>query len=300
MFVGTPGNEMPCALELKLRFAHEPDSDRLGNNPARACRTRAAAASARKPAISTTGGAVPGEAPVACRTALANESRTGVGVCARKEAALVSAAISVISDRDAMEIEIDVSVEVLGDVEAFRHAGRERCARHNGVHQGGHGELGRDGNVDRPEFAGFDPALQYAAHQTMTAGDDFLVVEAGELREIAGFGNHQAGNSRERRLAYQPEILAHQLFEEIPRAAREGLGEGLALLDDGNDRLADQRLEQRLFVFEVEIDRALSDAGTARDVFERLGCKAPIGKDLQRGADDLFRTGIFPAAPTRS
>src|SRR2546422_107355 len=252
MIVGTPGNEMPCALELKLRFAHEPDSDRLGSSPARACRTRADAASARKPAISTTGGAVSGEAPVAWRTALANESRTGVGVCARREAALVSAAISVISDRDAMEIEIDVSVEVLGHVEAFRHAGRERCARHNGVHQGGHGELGRDGNVDRPEFAGFDPALQYAAHQTMTAGDDFLVVEAGELREIAGFGNHQAWNARDGRLAHQPEILAHQLFKEIPGASSEGLGEGPPLLDDGDDRLANQRLEQRLFVFEAE------------------------------------------------
>src|SRR5438093_13113524 len=132
----------------------------------------------------------------------------------------MSARISAISGllADTMEIEIDVSVEVLGDVEAFRHAGGERGARHDGVHQGGHSELCRDGDVDRPEFAGFDPALQYAAHQTMTAGDDFFVVETGELREIAGFGNHQAWNARQRCLAHQPEILAHHPPEEVPRA----------------------------------------------------------------------------------
>src|SRR6266545_2163628 len=299
MIFGMPGKERPCACVLKLRLNHPPESERLGNSPERVWRTRADAASVRKPAMTTDGGA-DCVFPVAWRTASANDKRRGAGACARTEPAKISAKISAIGGllADTMEIEIDVSVEVFGDVEAFGHAGRERGARHNGVHQGGHGELGRDGNVDRPEFAGFDPALQYAPHQTMTAGDDFLVVEAGELREIAGFGNHQAGNSRERRLAHQPEILAHQLFEEIPRATGEGLGEGLALLDDGDDRLADQRLEQRFFVFEVEVDRALGDAGATGDIFELRGREPAVGKDFERRGDDLLGPSVLATAPT--
>src|SRR6266446_2706420 len=282
MIVGTPGNEMPCALELKLRFAHEPDSDRLGSNPARACRTRAEAASARKPAISTTGGAVSGEIPVACRTALAKESRTGVGVCARSEAALKSARISVISGllADTMEIEIDVSVEVLGDVEAFRHAGRERLARDDGMHHGRHRELRRDRHVHRPELARLDTALEDAGHQPVATRHYFFVVEAGQLGKIVRFRHHQLRDADERRLADQAPVLAYEALEQLARAAGK-------------------RFEERLFVFEVEIDRAFGDAGATRDIFELRRGKAPIGEDLQRGADDLFRTGIFPAAPTR-
>ena len=74
--------------------------------------------------------------------------------------------------------------------------------------------------------------------------------------------------------------------------------ERFPLGDHRDDRLAHQRLEEGFLVFVVEVDRAFGDAGTVRDVFELCGGKAPVGEDLQRGADDLFRTGIFPAAPT--
>src|SRR6266849_10137819 len=300
MIVGTPGNEMPCALELKLRLAHEPDSDRLGSNPARTCRTRAEAASARKPAISTTGGAVSGEIPVACRTALAKESRTGVGVCARSEAALKSARITEISGllADTMEIEIDVSVEVLGDVEAVRHAGRERLARDDGMHHGRHRELRRDRHVHRPELARLDTALEDAGHQPVATRHYFFVVEAGQLGKIVRFRHHQLWDADERRLADEAPVLAYETLEQFARAAGKRFGKLLALGDHRDDGLPDQRLEQRLFVFEVEIDRALGNAGATRDIFELRRGKAPIGEDLQRGADDLFRTGIFPTAPT--
>src|SRR5207237_3094820 len=102
----------------------------------------------------------------------------------------------------------------------------------------------------------------------------------------------------ERRLADETPVLADEPLEQLARAAGERFSQLLALRDHGDDGLPDQRLEQRFFVFEVEIDRALGDAGATRDILELGGGKAPISEDLQRGADDLFRTGIFPAAPT--
>src|SRR6267378_27364 len=298
MIVGTPGNEIPCAFELKLRFAHEPESDRFGNSPERAWRTRAAAASDRKPAIETDAGTtceVP--PPVAWRTASANDKRSGAGACALDESAKISAKPSAMSGllADAMEIEVDVSVEVTADVEAFGHARRERPARDDGVHHGRHGELRRDRHVHAAELAGFDTPLQYSGHQAMTAGDDFLVVEAGELGKIVRFRHHQLRDADERRFADETPVLADETLEQFARAAGERLGQLLALGEHRNDRLPDQRLEQRLFVLEVEIDGAFGDTGSTRDVLELRGGKTPIGEDLQRGADDLFRTGIFPA-----
>src|SRR5882762_6422048 len=180
MIFGMPGKERPCACVLKLRLNHPPESERFGNSPERVWRTRADAASVRKPAMTTDGGA-DCVFPVAWRTASANDKRSGAGACARNEPAKISANISAIGGllADTMEIEIDVSVEVFGDVEAFGHTGRERSARDDRVHHGRHCQLGRNRHVHRPELAGFDTPLQHASHQAMTARDDFLVIEAG-------------------------------------------------------------------------------------------------------------------------
>src|SRR6267143_6198368 len=299
MIVGTPGKEIPCAFELKLRFAHEPDSDRFGNSPERAWRTRAAAASDRKPAIETDGGAAC-KGPVAWRTASANDKRSGAGGCALNEPVKTSAKISAIDGllADTMEIEVDVGVEVAGNVEAFWHARRKRFPRDHGVHHGRHRELRRDRHVHRPELARLNSALEDAGHEPVPARHDFFVVEAGQLGKIVRFRHHELRDSDERRFTDETPILAYEALEQLARAPSEGFGELLALSEHGDDGLPNQRLEQRFFVFEVEIDRAFGDASTARHIFELGGGEAPIGEDLQRGADDLFRTGIFPAAPT--
>src|SRR6266540_3175652 len=71
-----------------------------------------------------------------------------------------------------------------------------------------------------------------------------------------------------------------------------------SLLDDGDDRLTHQRLEQRFFVLEVEVDRALGNAGAAGDILELRGSEPAVGKDFKRRRDDLFRTGVLAPAPT--
>src|SRR2546425_4824328 len=140
-----PGNEslMPREFLLKSRFTHAAVAVRFGSSVARAWRTRACASSLRSPASSTTGAV-----PAARRTASAKESRSGAGACAAAPLATASATrmrLAVV--RDAMEIEVDVSVEILGDVEALGHAGRERPARHGRVHQRRHGELSGGGGA---------------------------------------------------------------------------------------------------------------------------------------------------------
>src|SRR2546427_10828778 len=138
---GGVGNEIPSDFELKVRFTHAPEIASDGRSADRAWRTRASASVARSVASST------GVAwPDATRTASAKERRSGVGVagcCApRKEGAATSHAITAPSRRlllsDAMEVQVDVGVEVLLHVEGLRHARRERAARHRGVYQRRH------------------------------------------------------------------------------------------------------------------------------------------------------------------
>ncbi len=74
--------------------------------------------------------------PVAWRTASANERRSGAGDCARNgDVAAHASAITRLRLADAMQIEIDMGVEITGDVEAFRHTSGERFARDDGVHE---------------------------------------------------------------------------------------------------------------------------------------------------------------------
>src|SRR5215510_9518722 len=123
----------------------------------------------------------------------------------------------------------------------------------------------------------------------MATSHHFLVIKAGKLGKVLRLGDHQAWDAGERGFADQPEVLADQLLEQLARAAGEALRQRFSLRDDGNDRLTNQRLEQRFLAVEVQVDRALGDAGATGDVLELGGRKPAVRKDLERGADDLLR-----------
>src|SRR5690242_2030854 len=219
MIFGMPGNDSPWACVLNVRLSQEPESARLGSNPERTSRTRADAASARKPAITTEGGAAC-VCPVAWRTASANERRSGAGACARNgDVAANASAITRLRLADAMEIEIDMGVEVFGDVKAFGHAGGERLARDDGVHQRRHGELRGNRDIHAPELARLDATLQNAGHQVMAACHNFFVVEARQLGEIPRLGDHQPRDARQLRITHEPEVFADELLEQIAGSA---------------------------------------------------------------------------------
>src|SRR5216684_3820489 len=147
---GIVGNVIPNDFELNVRLTHAPEAESDGRSAERAWRTRASASVVRSVASST------GVAwPDATRTASAKERRSGVvvaGSCApRKEGAATSHARTAPSRRlvfrDAMEVQVDVGVQVLLHVEGLRHARRKGAARHGGMYQRRHGELRGDHDV---------------------------------------------------------------------------------------------------------------------------------------------------------
>src|SRR2546422_3840702 len=113
---------MPKDFELTVRFSHAPDTESDGRSAARACRTRASASFVRNVASATTG-----TSPEASRTASANDRRSGggggggalgAGACAARGAPMATSHASTATSRDlllrdTMEIQVDVSVEIL-------------------------------------------------------------------------------------------------------------------------------------------------------------------------------------------
>src|SRR6266403_4005240 len=214
---------MPIERELNVRFSQKPPTEAEGSSAARACRTRASASVVRNVASATTG-----TSPDASRTASANDNRTGAGACAASGAnAATSPASRAMSPnlllRDTMEIKVDVSVEVLLDVECLRHAGRERLTRDDRVHQRGHDELRGHLYVHRTELTFLDAALDHACHQPVPAGHDFLVVKTGQLRKSCRLGHHELRDAGHRRLPHHPPVFPHQLLEQLAGAAGKGL-----------------------------------------------------------------------------
>src|SRR5258708_16885751 len=171
---------MPTGRGWNGGSSQKPPPGAGGSKPAGACRPGAPAAGVRNVASAPTG-----TSREASRTASANDKRTGVvgaGACAASGAnAATSHASRAMSQglllRDTMEIQVDVSVEVLLDVERLRHAGRERVPRDNRVHQWRHGELGGNHDVHGTELPVLDASLDHACHQAVPAGHHFLVVQ---------------------------------------------------------------------------------------------------------------------------
>src|SRR5438128_1426486 len=170
-----PGNEMPIERELKVRFSQKPPTEAEGSSAARACRTRASASVVRKLASATTG-----TSPDASRTASANDRRSGggaggAGACAARRTPMATSHASTATSRelllrDTMEIQVDVSVEILLDVERLGHAGSERVPRDHRVHQRRHGELRGNHDVHGTELSVPDAALERGGHDLPRPG----------------------------------------------------------------------------------------------------------------------------------
>src|SRR3989442_2236408 len=295
-----PGNEMPIERELKVRFSQKPPTEAEGSSAARACRTRASASVVRKLASATTG-----TSPEASRTASANDNRSGAvgaGACAASGTAMATSHASTATSRelllrDTMEIQVDVSVEILLDVERLRHARPERVPRDHRVHQRRHGELGGNHDVHGTELPVLDAAFDHAGHEAVPARHDFLVVETCELGKSCRLGHHELGDRGDGGLANEPPVFPYQLLEQLARAAGERLGEGFTLGDDRHDRLPHHGLEQGFLTVEVEVDGALGHTGSPGHVGELRRGEAALAEHLERGGHDLPRPGVLTTLP---
>ena len=69
----------------------------------------------------------------------------------------------------------------------------------------------------------------------------------------------------------------------------------LGRLQVGQHRLADHGAEQVLLGREVEVDRALADAGGRRDILQLGRRVAALGEGGERGGDDFTGPGVLAA-----
>ena len=70
---------------------------------------------------------------------------------------------------------------------------------------------------------------------------------------------------------------------------------GFGCLDVGQHRLADDGAEQVLLGWEIEVDRALADAGGSRDVLQLGRGVATLGERGEGGGDDFAGSGFLAA-----
>ena len=152
-------------------------------------------------------------------------------------------------------------------------------------------------DVDLAELAARDAAPQDGRDQPEAAVDDLVEVEAREVREIAGLGDHEL---RDRAEPGSDDVgdRQQQPLEEHGTRPLEGRGERLDAGEVRQERLAHDRLEQLLLAVEVEVERALADPGAGRDVLDPGRGEAALGETLERRRQDLLRPRLLAAAPT--
>ena len=147
------------------------------------------------------------------------------------------------------------------------------------------------------EFAAFHRQRQPGAHDRQHACDDLAIVDLGELGKPRPLGDDQPDHV----LAARAVDFVHEQVDDHLDHGPNGQIAQRRRLDRAHQRAqhrAHEFLEQALLVAEVEVDRALGDAGAAGDVVEPGGGKASRGKLLERGGEN-GRAPFVPARRTR-
>ena len=125
-----------------------------------------------------------------------------------------------------------------------------------------------------------------AAHQLQAARDDLAIVELGD----AGKRGPSAMIRRSSSLRLVPSTSFWNRAKKsssTPAAGMPGIAAAaLAWLDDGRHGAAHQLLEQRLLVLEIEVERALGDAGPRGHVVEPRRLEAVLGEHGERRIED--------------
>ena len=178
-----------------------------------------------------------------------------------------------------------------GVVVRLERALPERCDQHGRDHA-----EDRVVDVDGAELAARDPAPQDPADQPEAATHDLVDIEARKVRKIAGLGDHELRDRADPGVHDTRDGREHPLEQHGTRAF-EGRRQGLDPGEVRQQRLAHDRLEQLLLAVEVEVERALADAGAGGDVLDPGGGEAASGEALQRRSKDLLRPRLLAATP---
>jgi hypothetical protein len=131
------------------------------------------------------------------------------------------------------------------------------------------------------------------------AVDDLFLVEAGQFREIVGFGHDELDDARRLGRAQPLPPGVDQLAQQVGAVAVEPGDGRFRLADDGHDITAHHGLEQLFLVFVIQVERAFRHAGAARDVFQACGGIATFDEQVDGCLEQLLGPRVFTALPAR-
>ena len=177
----------------------------------------------------------------------------------------------------------------------------EQTSPEDGDEAGRGHQLGKARERRVRDFAASDGPLEQCAHRRHPPLDDLVVIEFGQCRKARAFGYDEVRDVAPPRAIDANDEQVGEAFEH-GSDRKVGRAQLLEACDQGNKHRANQLLEQRLFVREMQIDCAFGDRGPACDVFEPRRRKASRGKFIKGGRQDRFsaRSGLLRSADTAS
>ena len=124
------------------------------------------------------------------------------------------------------------------------------------------------------------------AHAGEAARHHFAVVEVGDRRKSRTFGDDQAHDVAAPRRRHLLDEGSGKPLHHVAHRCADGRRRVQPADDQRHDGGADQLLEHRFLVLEVQIDRALGDAGAFGDVVEPRRRKPARDELVHRRLDD--------------
>ena len=147
--------------------------------------------------------------------------------------------------------------------------------------------------VDGPKFAPVNAALHDAANQRLARLNDFVLVESGNLRKVAGLAHHQLGDARSAAGADPLPPDRHAISQHFGGRAFEGFKLIVPLPEAARDVLAHDGLEQFFLALEIKEQGALGNAGSDGHFFGARGGKAFFDEQVQRGVQQFAGACLF-------
>ena len=131
----------------------------------------------------------------------------------------------------------------------------------------------------------------------MAGGDNFELVEGGNLWKVAAFTDHQFADARGFGGAHPVPPGLHAIAQHVGAAALKALKLSIPLWKLTRDVVPHHSLEKIFFAGEIQKHRAFGDAGTLGHFFHAGGGKAFFYKEVECGIKEFTRARLFAPGP---
>ena len=153
--------------------------------------------------------------------------------------------------------------------------------------------------VRNAELAALHAARDGGGEHRLAALHDLLEVELRDLGEVAGLAHHQLDHAGIVRGAHRLPPAMRDGAQQLGGAHVGVSQQRLAFVDEGHQALLYYRLEQRLLVVVVQVQRALGDAGARRDILEARRRVALLDEQGERRGEQFHGARFLASLPAR-